>query len=78
MNHYLTPIRITTGPHKGATVQVDIYDLIAAHGITNVGQIQAAKKVLRGGRADKGWRQDMIEAIDSLTRALEIEEGATK
>lgn len=74
MNTYLTTLRATNGPDKGKTLTCDIYDVLTAFGVTNVGQIQAIKKVLRGGRADKDWRRDMQEAIESLTRAIEIEE----
>ena len=74
MNKYLTKIRASNGPDKGLTIQCDIYDIINAFGITNVGQIQAIKKVLRGGRADKSWRKDLEEGIESLRRALEIDE----
>lgn len=74
-NKYLTKIRATNGHDKGKTIECDIYDIINAFGITNVGQIQAVKKILRGGRADKSWRQDIREGIQSLQRALEIDDG---
>lgn len=73
-NPYLKTIRASNGPDKGKTLTCDIYDLLTAFGITNVGQIQAVKKVLRGGRADKDWRKDMVEAMDSIQRAIEIED----
>jgi len=73
-NSYLIEIKASDGPDKGKTLRCDIYDLITAFGITNVGQMQAVKKVLRGGRADKGWEKDMQEAIHSISRALQIEE----
>jgi hypothetical protein len=73
-NPYLKTIRASNGPDKGKTLTCDIYDLLSSYGITNVGQIQAVKKVLRGGRADKDWRKDMVEAMDSIQRAIEIED----
>jgi hypothetical protein len=73
-NPYLKTIRASNGPDKGKTLTCDIYDLLSSYGITNVGQIQAVKKVLRGGRADKDWRKDMVEAMDSIKRAIEIED----
>lgn len=73
-NPYLKTIRASNGPDKGKTLTCDIYDILTAFGITNVGQIQGLKKGLRGGRADKDWKKDMQEAIHSFTRAIEIKE----
>lgn len=75
VNKYLTKIIASNGPDKGLAIQCDIYDIINAFRVTNVGQIQAIKKVLRGGRADKSWRKDLEEGIESLRRALEIDDG---
>lgn len=72
-NYPFAYIRATCGPDAGKGFWVDIYDILAAFAMLNPAQIQAAKKVLRGGRADKSWKVDMSEAIDSLRRALEIE-----
>lgn len=74
-NPYLRRIRVSNGPDKGKLFQCDIYDIIKAFGVTNVGQIQAIKKILRGGRSDKTWKKDMGEGIQSLQRAIEINEG---
>lgn len=73
-NPYLKTIRASNGPDKGKTLTCDIYDVLTAFEITNIGQIQGLKKGLRGGRADKDWKRDMQEAIDSLARAIEIQE----
>lgn len=75
INPYLRRIVASDGPDKGKALTCDIYDILTAFGITNVGQIQALKKALRGGRTDKSWGKDMREAIHSLTRAIEIEEA---
>lgn len=75
-NPYLKTIRASDGPDKGKTLTCDIYDVLTAFGVTNVGQIQGLKKGLRGGRADKDWRKDMREAIHSFQRAIQIEEQA--
>lgn len=74
-NPYLRRIKITNGPDKGKVVSIDPYDIIKGFGITNPAQMQAAKKILRGGRGDKDWLTDMLEAVDSIKRAIEQEEG---
>jgi hypothetical protein len=74
-NGYLTKVRVTNGPDKGKTFSVDIYDIIDSMGMKNTAQGQAAKKILRGGRSDKSWEQDMEEAILSIHRAIEREGG---
>jgi hypothetical protein len=76
-NPYLVKVVVSNGTDKGKTFLVDIYDIADSVGARNAAQIQAIKKTLRGGRADKSWKQDMEEAIQSLRRAIEREEALT-
>lgn len=64
-------LRISKGPDAGKEVVVDIYDIADSVGYRNAGQLQAIKKLLRGGRTGKDWETDMKEAIESIQRALE-------
>jgi hypothetical protein len=66
-------ITITSGVDAGKVVVADIYDLIRACGCRNIAQMQAAKKLMRGGRDGKDWARDMKEAADSIQRAIEME-----
>lgn len=55
------------------SVQVDVYQVIEAWGITNPAQAHALKKVLcAGGRGKGSYEQDLTEAIDALKRAVQI------
>ncbi len=74
-NPYLRQVVVTNGPDAGKTFVVDIYDVVSAFKLTNVGQIQAVKKLLRGGRTDKDLIRDLEEAVASATRAIQIEKG---
>ena len=57
-------------------VYVDVYDILHAFGITNPGDQHAIKKMLQPGkRGYKDARQDREEAIMSLERANELEDG---
>lgn len=57
-------------------VAVDIYDLLDAYGVTNHAAAHAFKKVIMSGnRGYKDVIQDYKEAIASLQRAIEQEEG---
>jgi hypothetical protein len=66
-------ITVTRGPDAGKMIMVDIYDVIASIGCKNVAQMQALKKLMRGGRDGKDWARDMKEAADSIQRAIEME-----
>lgn len=72
-NTYLVKVIATNGPDKGKSIVIDLYDIADSIGFRNAAHLQSLKKVLRGGRADKSWRQDMEEAIKSLRRAIERE-----
>lgn len=52
-------------------VLVDPYRIAIAYGLDGV-KAAALKKVLRGGRQDKSEEQDVIEAIATLRRWLQI------
>jgi hypothetical protein len=53
--------------------KVDPYRILKLYGITDPGQQHAIKKLLRAGRSDKSWRQDMIESRDALQRSLDMD-----
>lgn len=56
-------------------IVVDIYSILDAYEVTNPGIQHAVKKLLCGGLRGKGDRlQDYREAIDAVSRAIEIEE----
>lgn len=55
-------------------VEVDIYRILKAFGVTDPAVQHAIKKLLRQGRAGKSEMQDITEAIQSLQRAVEIME----
>lgn len=74
-NTYLVKVIATNGPDKGKSIVIDLYDIADSIGFRNAAHFQSLKKMLRGGRADKSWRQDMEEAILSLRRAIEREEA---
>ena len=55
---------------------VDVYDILAAYNVTNPADAHAIKKMLcPGQRGVKGGIQDRREAIVSLQRAIELEQG---
>ena len=55
---------------------VDVYDILSAYGVTNPADAHAIKKMLcPGQRGVKGGIQDRQEAIVSLQRAIELEQG---
>ena len=55
---------------------VDVYDILAAYNVTNPADAHAIKKMLcPGQRGVKGGIQDRQEAIVSLQRAIELEQG---
>lgn len=56
-------------------VWVDCYDVLHAFGVTNPGDQHAIKKMLMPGkRGHKDAIQDRREAIQSLERAIELED----
>ena len=56
--------------------RVDVYDVLRAYGVTNPADAHAIKKMLcPGKRGVKDGIQDRTEAIVSLQRAIELEQG---
>jgi len=57
--------------------EIDVYDVLLAYGVTNPADQHAIKKMLMPGkRGVKDANQDRKEAIQSLERAIELEENA--
>jgi len=57
-------------------VFVDVYDVLLAFGVTNPAMQHALKKMLAPGqRGVKDTIQDMKEAIQSIERAIELEQS---
>ena len=55
---------------------VDVYDILTAYNVTNPADAHAIKKMLcPGQRGAKDGIQDRREAIASLERAIELEQG---
>lgn len=55
-------------------VEIDVYDVLMAWGITNPATQHCMKKLFMPGmRGVKGTIQDMEEALVSLQRAIELE-----
>jgi len=58
-------------PCKG--VYIDVYDVLVAFKVTNPASQHAIKKILASGqRGVKDFDQDLLEAIASLKRAIEL------
>jgi len=56
-------------------ILIDVYDVLKAFNVTNPAQQHAIKKMLAPGqRGVKDFKQDLQEAIDSLSRAVELGE----
>lgn len=56
---------------KGITI--DVYDVLKAFNVTNPATQHAIKKLLKGGeRGFKDINKDYSEAIDSIKRAIEL------
>ena len=57
-------------------VYVDVYDVLEAFCVTNPATAHAIKKLLAAGeRGYKNAEQDLREAISSIERAIELENG---
>lgn len=57
----------------GDPVTVDVYDVLAAFGVTCPARAHALKKILAAGqRGSKSELQDIQEAVQSLQRAIEL------
>jgi hypothetical protein len=59
-------------------VEIDLYDVLKAYGVTCPALAHAIKKaMLPGARHAKSFEQDVDEAIASLERAKELATGTT-
>ena len=73
-DHYEAPASKYHVQIKGQWV--DVYDILAAYSVTNPADAHAIKKMLcPGQRGAKDGIQDRREAIASLERAIELEQG---
>jgi hypothetical protein len=55
-------------------IDIDVYDVLKAFNVQNPAIQHAIKKLLKGGeRGVKTKSQDYTEAIESITRAIELE-----
>ena len=72
--HYESPASKYHVQIKGQWV--DVYDILTAYSVTNPADAHAIKKMLcPGKRGVKDGIQDRTEAIVSLQRAIELEQG---
>lgn len=79
-NKYQKEIVCKTADSNGvmifATVVVDVYDVLMAWDVTNPAIQHAIKKLLQpGARGHKTRAQDLKEAMQSLKRAIELEDA---
>jgi hypothetical protein len=75
-NKYHRQIFSVDGDHKVGGIKVDVYSVLVAFNVTNPGIQHAVKKLLCGGLWGKNdTLQDYKEAIDAISRAIQIEEG---
>ena len=73
-DHYESPASKYHVQIKGQWV--DVYDILTAYSVTNLADAHAIKKMLSPGRRGaKDGIQDRQEAIVSLQRAIELEQG---
>lgn len=71
MNPYLRFIRSS---RDRVTVRVDVYEVLQAYPTGSAALDHAAKKILCAGqRGAKSRLQDLEEARDAITRAIEME-----
>jgi len=55
-------------------IHIDVYDVLQSFNVTNSAIAHAVKKLLAGGqRGYKDTKQDYLEAIASIERAIELE-----
>lgn len=74
VSKYIRKIKETTG--TGAAVEVDVYDVLQAFDVQNPAIQHAVKKLLcPGTRGAKDLIQDLEEARDSISRAIQLAES---
>ena len=75
-NKYVREITSRTTP--SCRMKVDVYCVLKAFGVTSQAVGHAVKKLLCPGTRGKGsYRQDLVEARDAITRAIEQEDEDT-
>ena len=69
-----------TGNHYGVYCECnkrwDVYQILESYGVADYCLGHAIKKLLRCGKGTKSERQDIEEAISTLTRKLEMMDHA--
>lgn len=67
-------LRAVRGAVNGESVAVDVYAVLVAFGVTCPATAHACKKLLLAGLRGKGSRvQDLREARDAISRAIEMQ-----
>jgi len=75
-NKYVREITSRTTP--SCRINVDVYCVLKAFDVTSAPIAHAVKKLLCPGNRGKGsYRQDLVEARDAITRAIEQEDEDT-
>jgi hypothetical protein len=68
--------RINSSIEKGEFVKADVYAVLEAFQVTCPARQHAIKKLLATGLRDKGSQlQDLKEALDAVSRAVELQQG---
>lgn len=68
-------LRKIHGASSQESVDVDVYEVLVAFGVTCHATAHAIKKLLCAGQRGKGTRtEDLVGAIAAINRAIEIEE----
>ena len=74
VSKYIRKIKESTG--TGAAVEVDVYDVLQAFDVRCPAVQHAVKKLLcPGQRGAKDFVQDLTEARDSISRAIQLAES---
>ncbi len=67
-------LRMVRGAVNGEPATVDVYAILKAFGVTCPATAHAVKKLLLAGLRGKGSRvQDLREAKDAISRAIEMQ-----
>lgn len=75
-NKYSRKIKTILADGVDHVIYVDVYDVLTAFSVTNPAMAHAIKKMLAPGqRGAKDTIQDMSEAMQSIKRAIELEQA---
>jgi len=73
-NKYVKIIHPRSQEDNEQPIHVDVYSVINAWEVKNAGLQQALKKILMPGcRGEKSFEQDCYEAIDAISRAIQLD-----